>query len=111
MNDYCEKCFYPISACVCQECKVCKKSFPPNELYEYRGIVACNECIDSAREKRDFERQEVIEESRHKTDRFRGLDLGDNAIGRANREILKKDIEIAKKESGRIKEYERPGKY
>ena len=33
--------------------------------------------------------------------------LSDSQIGKANKDIFKRDIEIAKKESGRIREYER----
>ena len=80
-----------------EECSICKKEFDSSDLYEYRGAVACVECFDTAIEQKDFERQEIIEKHKHKTERFRGLDLGDSVIGKANREILKADIEIAKK--------------
>ena len=76
-------------------------------MYEYRGAISCELCFDTSIIKRDYERAEVIEEHRHKTDMFKGLDIaGDNSIGRGNREILKRQIEISKKESIRTKSYE-----
>jgi hypothetical protein len=89
-----------------ETCPICKKEFELGQMYEYRGAVACGDCIEEAREKRDYERQEIIEESKHKTDKFKGLDLSESQIGKANRDILKSEIEIAGKESGRIKDYE-----
>lgn len=89
------------------ECSVCKKELNGSEAYEYRGVISCIDCHDEAIKRRDSERAEIIAESKHKTDKFRGLDLGDNVIGKANREILKPDIEIAKKESGRRLNYEK----
>ena len=89
-----------------ETCPICKKEFELGQMYEYRGSVACGDCIEEAREKRDYERQEIIEESKHKTDKFKGLDLSESQIGKANRDILKSEIEIAGKESGRIKDYE-----
>lgn len=80
------------------QCSICKKEFEISELYEYRGSIACEEDFDKAIKNEDFKRQEAIEKSRHKTDRFKGLDLSNSAIGKANRDILKADIEIAKKE-------------
>jgi recombinational DNA repair protein (RecF pathway) len=89
-----------------ETCSVCKKDFELSELYEYRGAVACSPCFDTAIKRRDQERQEIIAENKNKTESFRGLDLSDSAIGKANRQILKKDIEIASKESQRVKRYE-----
>lgn len=106
MKVYCEKCFMELDNCECELCSICKEIFPPSDLYEYRGEVACAKDFRAAQEKRDFERQEIIEENKVKTDKFRGLDLGNSQIGKANRNILKADIEIAGKESGRIKSYE-----
>ena len=88
-------------------CSKCHKKIYDSDAYEYRGAIACEDCIDSVIEMRDFQRQEIIEEESAKTDKFKGLDLGDNVIGNANREILKGSIEIAAKESGRLKTYER----
>lgn len=87
-------------------CSKCHKELDSSEAYEYRGAVSCEEHFDEVCESRDFQRQEIIAEESGKTDKFKGLDLGDNVIGKANREILKGSIEIASKESGRLKEYE-----
>ena len=89
-----------------EKCAICKKYFDYSNLYEYRGIIYCEKCHDTAIKQRNAERAEIITENKHKTDRFKGLDLSDSQIGKANRNILKVDIEIAKKESGRIKNYE-----
>lgn len=88
------------------KCSKCKKELDGFEAYEYRGAIACEDCFDDVIESRDFQRQEIIKEESAKTEKFKGLDLGDNAIGRANREILKPQIEIAKKESGRLRDFE-----
>ena len=87
-------------------CSKCGKEIGPSDTYEYRGAYSCVECFDDIQETRNFERQEVMEEQRAKTDGFKGLDLGDSVIGKANREILKPQIEIAKKEGGRLRRYE-----
>jgi hypothetical protein len=87
-------------------CSVCKKALAEDETYEYRGAYACEEHFDEAIEKRDFERAEVIAENRHQTTPFEGLSFGDNPIGRANCELLKGPIEIARKETYRTKAYE-----
>ena len=109
MGNNCEYCFELTKNCVCEwyKCSGCGKKIPDSNCYEYRGVYSCETCHNKVVEQRDFERQQIIEEERHKTDRFKGLDLSDSSIGKANREILKKDIEIAKKESKRINDYER----
>lgn len=89
-----------------ETCPICKNDFELGQMYEYRGALACEDCIEEMREKRDFQRAEVIEEQNFKTDKFKGLDMSDSQIGKANRELLKSDIEIAKKESQRLKDYE-----
>lgn len=88
------------------KCSVCKKEFEYGSMYEYRGAVACEGCFEELQVKRNAERNQIIEEEKHKTDRFKGLDLSDSATGKANKEILKADIEIASKESKRISDYE-----
>jgi len=88
------------------QCSKCKKKIDAQDCYEYRGAYSCDECFEDVISARDYQRQEIIVEESAKTDKFRGLDLGDNVIGKANREILKGSIEVASKESGRLKEYE-----
>ncbi len=88
------------------KCSKCKKELDGSETYEYRGVFACWDHFEEVIESRDFQRQEIINEEDAKTKVFQGLDLGDNCIGNANREILKAQIEIASKESGRLKYYE-----
>lgn len=109
-KEICPCCFEKIDNCICggkRKCSICKKEFCSNELYEYRGIITCSKCMDVAIIKRDSERAEIIEENKIKTEKFRGLDFSDSQIGKANREILKREIEIAKKENSRLRKYER----
>ena len=51
-------------------------------------------------------RNEIIAEESAKTECFRGEDLGDSAMGKANRKLLARQIEIAGKESDMLKAYE-----
>ena len=106
----CEHCFEQSCICRYETCSLCKKSFSnwdnENQMFEYRWALWCEKCIEEVREKRDFERQEVIAEENHKTKVFKWLDMWDSPIWKANRQILKRNIEIAKKEWGRIKAYE-----
>lgn len=87
-------------------CSSCKKELDEYTAYEYRGVLSCWECHDKVTKDRDQERQEIIEEESTKTKCFKGLDLSDSTIGKANRELLKPQIEIASKESSRLKKYE-----
>ena len=87
-------------------CEKCKEFFESSQVYEYRGVFACSEHFEEVCASRDFQREEIIREEATKTEVFKGLDLGDTKIGKANREILKGRIEIAGKESGRLKNYE-----
>jgi superfamily II helicase len=89
-----------------ETCPICKREFRIGSMFEYRGALSCWDCADELKKKRDFERAEVMDEQNHKTHMFKGLDFGDNMFGDANREILKVNIEIAKKESQRLKDYE-----
>lgn len=88
------------------ECQLCKAELEANETYEYRGAYSCAEHFDQVIKDRDFQRQEVMAENNVKTRAFKGLDLSDSPVGKANREILKPQIEIAGKESARLREYE-----
>jgi len=87
-------------------CPLCGREEEYGNMYEYRGALSCGECFEESQKKRDVERAEVITEEKSKTDKFKGLDLSDSTIGKANKHILKSDIEIAKKEGLRIAKYE-----
>ena len=87
-------------------CKKCKAKLRANEAYEYRGAFACEEHFDEVIEMRDFERSQIIKEEQNKTKAFKGLDLTDSTVGKANKALLKSRIEIARKESQRLKNYE-----
>ena len=88
------------------ECSKCGKVLNTSDAYEYRGVLACEPCFKEVSENRERERLEIIEEENHKTKFAKGLDFSDSVIGRANKEILKPNIEIARKESLRLKRYE-----
>jgi|TARA_R110000851_G_scaffold2612_2_gene10663 hypothetical protein len=93
------------------ECSICKDIFTSWEIYEYRGAYACEEHIDKMRCNRESERMYLIEEESNKTKAFKNIDIfSDDAIGEANRKLLKTKIEIASKESTRLQNYERPKK-
>lgn len=88
-------------------CRKCKAKLRANEAYEYRGAISCEEHFDEVIEMRDFERNQIIQEEHSKTKVFKGLDLTDSVIGKANQALLKPRIEVASKESKRLKNYER----
>ena len=90
------------------KCK-CGDVITLDAAYEYRGAMACGNCISEVAESRERERQEIISEENSKTKFSKGLDFGDSAIGRGNRELFKRNIEIASKESGRLRAYENRG--
>lgn len=87
-------------------CRKCKAPLDDHEAYEYRGSVACAEHFDEVIEIRDFERNQIIREEHNKTKVFEGLDLTDSIIGKANKKLLKPNIELVGKESQRLKNYE-----
>lgn len=87
-------------------CKKCKSKLSASEAYEYRGAFSCEEHFDEVIEMRDFERNQIIQEENNKTKVFKGLDLTDSIVGKANKALLKPRIEIASKESLRLKSYE-----
>jgi len=89
------------------QCSKCGKKVDAMDAYEYRGAVSCVGCFDEVIEHRDWQRNEIIAEESAKTETFRGLDMTDSIIGNANRQLLKRKIEIAGKESERLKRYER----
>lgn len=89
------------------KCQKCKMILDDSTAYEYRGAFACADHFDEVCESRDYERAEIIREEDAKLKVFKGLDLDPRSpIGRVNREILAPQIEIASKESGRLKKYE-----
>ena len=88
------------------KCSKCGIELDDNSAYEYRGALSCSDCFEDVIENRDCQRREVMQEQHNKTKCFAGLDLGNSTIGKANREILAPQIEIASKESLRLKEYE-----
>ena len=91
------------------KCSKCGKSLDENEAYEYRGAYSCSDHFDEVIESRDFQRQEIIKEEHNKTKVFKGLDMTDSIIGKANNKLLRSHKEVASKESGRLKAYE--GRY
>lgn len=88
------------------QCQKCKKVLNGSDTYEYRGALSCLEHSQEVMELREFKRQEIIEEENNKTKKFIGITLDDSSIGKANKEIMKSSLQIAAKESGRIKDYE-----
>lgn len=48
----------------CALCGVSYSNFDPDEehqIFEYRGVLGCSKCIDEVREKRDYQRKQVME--------------------------------------------------
>lgn len=88
-------------------CSRCGVALEASEAYEYRGAFACEDHFDETIEMRDFERGQIISEEHRKTKAFKGLDLSDSVIGKANKKLLKQKMEITGKESARLKQYER----
>lgn len=88
------------------KCRVCGIKLDDYTAYEYRGEYSCEDHFDEVCEIRDAERNQVMKEEDQKTKGMKGLDLSDSVIGKANRELLKGKIEVASKESLRLKRYE-----
>jgi len=89
------------------KCAICRQMFDLSELYEYRGVIACEKHFDELQEKRNYQRAEIIEDNEHRTAPFKGIDTASNTtLGKANKELLSKQIDIAKKEPARLKNYE-----
>ncbi len=106
----CEYCFEKEKNCVCHwnTCAECGARIPDSHASEYRGRVWCEgkHGFEEQVAKRDWERSEVMTEENHKLAPLKDLSFGDSVVGRANREILKPQLEIARKESYRMKSYE-----
>ena len=90
------------------KCSKCNKALDEYSAYEYRGAFACEEHFEDVVEARDTQRRDIINEEDNKTKVFKGLDLTDSAIGKENRKLLSRHIEIASKESAKLRDYERP---
>lgn len=89
-------------------CKGCKKEISESETYEYRGVFSCEDCHESVINDRNYERNQIIQEEDNKAKRYKHLDIDPNSIiGKANREIFAKELEISSKESQRLFNYER----
>lgn len=88
------------------KCKKCGIQLDDYTAYEYRGAISCADCFDEVIEDRDRERSEVMNEEHNKTKVFKGLDLTDSPTGQANKKLLKGRIEVASKESLKLKNYE-----
>ena len=103
----CEHCYERRCICTFVYCAKCGLKMPEWQAYEYRWAISCWwKCKEEVEESRDFERQEVIADERSRTEPLRWFDLWDSPIWKANRNILKSQIEIARKEWWRLKAYE-----
>lgn len=88
------------------ECDVCKEVIPEYEAYSYRNGVSCEICFDKLKNRVDYERKQIINEEDKKRKNLKGLDFGENPVGKENRKLLKTQLEIASKETNRLKIYE-----
>lgn len=80
------------------ECCICKNRFDGSDTYEYRGFFSCSEDHEKMIVAVDGKRTELIENASKRTKAFKGLDLSDSTIGKANKNLLKTHIELAEKE-------------
>lgn len=67
-NPICDFCGeYKNCTCTWETCALCGErysNYDPDEnhqIFEYRGVLGCSKCIDEVREKRDYQRQQIIE--------------------------------------------------
>ena len=88
------------------KCKKCNCELDDQEAYEYRGVFSCDEHFDEVIEMRNRERNEIMKAEDNKTKKLKGLDFGDNAIGRENKRLMSRHLEIASKESQQLRDYE-----
>lgn len=58
----CEWCFEKEMNCICRfvTCR-CGKKLPDGQMYEYRGVMGCENCIDKITKERDEQRERVME--------------------------------------------------
>jgi len=93
---------------ICSNCK--KELINDSDIYDYRGAFSCEDCLDIVQDSRERERQEIIAEEKRRLAPLKGMDINPNTVlGKINCEILKPQIEIACKESYRMKNYEGRG--
>ena len=67
-GEVCANCFeYPESCHGCEfhNCAICKEELTDSECYEYRGAYSCEKCFNEVQEKRDYQRQQVMEVTEH----------------------------------------------
>lgn len=60
----CAGCYeYPENCTGCEwhDCAICGEELPDSECYEYRGVYSCAKHFDELQQKRDYQRQQVIE--------------------------------------------------
>lgn len=56
-----------------ETCSICKIDFELGQMYEYRGALACGECIEEMREKETFKEQKLLENKNLKRTDLKGL--------------------------------------
>ena len=88
-------------------CNICKQDFEDAELYEYRGAYMCEEHHTQGIEKREHERQEVMQEVAHSV-----RSQADGEWHNGGYKTMKTDPHTGKpitkiKEPLRLQEYER----
>jgi hypothetical protein len=89
----CSECFESPGNCLgCQfeRCVICRQEFGSSQLYEHRGLYACEEHVEEMRAKSERQKEQRDYLERAATERYRGLDFGDGPIGEANRKIFRR---------------------
>lgn len=73
-------------------CRHCGNKYDHNEFYEYKGAVACINCIDKIRDKVETEEKHESEFWDAATSKYKGIDIySDSKIAEENRKIFKID--------------------
>ncbi len=90
------------------KCAICGGYFNDSDTYEYRGVMACQEHFDELIEKRDYQRQQIMETTeksvRSQADgewanggyKTMKTDAGGRPITRVNEPQILKDYEDGK---------------
>lgn len=107
--DFCGE--YTRCSCRFEKCAICGVSysnFDPDEnhqMFEYRGVLGCSKCIDEVREKREYQRQQVIETTEHSIKsqvngewhngghKYMKVDVGGNPITKVREPLILQDYE------------------